>query len=125
MTPDEYQKWAATKWNGGGINCSWGPPNKHLEQVLNAALGLMGEGGEYVDIVKKIMFHQLPIAGAAGHENDMKLKNELGDVAFYLAINCLLWGWTLEDILETNKAKLDARYPDGFDAERSNNRAEE
>lgn len=125
MTPNEYQVWAMGKWNGKGINSVWGVPNVHLEQILNAALGLMGEGGEYIDLVKKIIFHQLPIAGQAGHENNMKLKKELGDVAYYLAVNCLLWGWTLEEILEANQEKLDARYPDGFDAERSNNRAEE
>lgn len=126
MTPDEYQNWAMTKWNGQGIQSEFSPEsNLWLEQILNASLGLMGEGGEYCDLVKKIVFHRLRIAGGGeGNDNNMKLKKELGDLAYYLAVNARLWGWSLEEIFQGNVEKLNARYPEGFDTERSNNRNE-
>jgi NTP pyrophosphatase (non-canonical NTP hydrolase) len=121
---DVYQQWAESKWNGNGIHHAGGITQERAEQLLNAALGLMGEGGEYCDLVKKILFHKLPLGGAEGAENNAKLKKELGDLAYYLAMNCSLWGWTLSSVLDTNMKKLNARYPEGFDADRSNNRNE-
>lgn len=86
--------------------------------LTNGVLGLSGESGECADIVKKHLFQ--------GHELDSeKLANELGDVAWYLALASYAIGYSLEAILAMNVDKLYKRYPDGFSAERSIHREEE
>ena len=86
--------------------------------LINGVMGLNGEAGECIDLVKKHLFQ--------GHELDKeKLAKELGDVAWYLAIASYAIGYNLDDVLKMNIQKLKERYPDGFDAERSNNRKEE
>lgn len=103
MTINEYQHLAMRTANEEGLSLS------------NMALGLAGESGEVADLVKKTM-HQL-------HPLDRdKLFEELGDVAWYLALGATVLGTTLEAILEANILKLQARYPDGFDSKRSINR---
>lgn len=85
--------------------------------LLNAVMGLNGEAGEVIDHVKKVCFQ--------GHELDTKhLAEELGDVAWYLAVCCEAIGMKLEDVLRGNIDKLKARYPEGFDKARSINREE-
>lgn len=80
--------------------------------ILNGVLGLGGESGECEDLVKKYLFQ--------GHDLDKeRLAKELGDVAWYLAITARGIGYTLEDILRMNLEKRQARYPNGFDPERS------
>ncbi len=78
----------------------------------NVGLGIAGEAGEVADIIKKYL-HQ-------GHPLDQdKLLDEIGDVAWYLALAATVAGVTLESVLEDNIAKLMGRYPNGFDTERS------
>lgn len=78
-------------------------------------MGLNGEAGECIDILKKSMFQ--------GHELDPDhLAEELGDVAWYLAVAAHAIGWKLEDIFKKNIEKLEKRYPEGFEVERSVNR---
>lgn len=85
--------------------------------LLNAVMGLNGEAGEVIDHVKKVCFQ--------GHElNREHLVEELGDVAWYLAICCEAIGATLEEVLQGNIDKLRHRYPEGFDKARSVNRIE-
>lgn len=80
--------------------------------ILNGVMGLNGEAGECIDIVKKYMFQ--------GHSIDTyKLIDELGDVMWYIAITAAGLGVNLDDIMQHNVDKLWARYPNGFDAERS------
>lgn len=86
-----------------------------------AALGMAGETGEIVDIIKKVVFHR--------HELDeptrQRLIKEMGDVEWYA--NCLrvYLNTTLEEVHAVNIAKLKARYPEGhFSSERSLHRAE-
>jgi NTP pyrophosphatase (non-canonical NTP hydrolase) len=80
--------------------------------IILCALGLGGEAGEVVDVVKKWLFH--------GHDYDqVKIIAEMGDVAYYLANLATLLGFTLSDVFEANEAKVRARYPDGFDSQRS------
>ena len=106
MTINEYQKLAMTTLN----------PNLSQKDVLiNGVMGLCGESGEAIDIVKKHL-HQ-------GHELDReKLIKELGDIAWYLAEACQALDTDLDTVFEGNIAKLKARYPQGFDTERSVNR---
>lgn len=87
------------------------------ELLLNGVMGLSGESGECIDMVKKMLFQ--------GHELDHhELAKELGDVAWYLAVTAHAIGYDLETVLEMNIEKLRNRYPDGFDADRSLHREE-
>ncbi len=78
-------------------------------------LGLAGESGEVADMLKKHL----------GHKHDLdkpKMAKELGDVLWYVAACADMLGYTLEDVARMNIEKLKARYPFGFDPERSKNR---
>jgi NTP pyrophosphatase (non-canonical NTP hydrolase) len=87
----------------------------HHGQLANYALGLAGETGEVVDLLKKNLFHAHVVTAG-------KLTEELGDVLFYVAALATTCGLTLKDITRMNVTKLQLRYPDGFDPERSRNR---
>ena len=103
MTPNDYQQ-AALRTVPGDL-----PPERLL---LNGLMGLNGEAGEAIDILKKHLFQ--------GHELDTEhMAKELGDVAWYLAVSANAIGYDLETIMQMNVDKLKARYPDGFDAEHS------
>lgn len=109
MTGNEYQK--AALRTASGMNY------EHHGMMVNGALGLCGEAGEVADIVKKAVFQ--------GHCWDTAhIAEELGDVAWYLAITAKAIGYDLDTILEMNVAKLMSRYPDGFDPNRSIHRPE-
>ncbi len=103
MTGKEYQKLAMTTLN---------PDLSKKDALINGVMGLCGESGEAIDIVKKHL-HQ-------GHELDKeKLIKELGDIAWYLAETAYALDVDLDTVLEANISKLKARYPEGFDAEKS------
>ena len=85
--------------------------------LINGVMGLCGESGEAIDIVKKWL--------AQGHDLDReKLAKELGDICWYLAETATALGYSLEDIMSANIEKLRKRYPEGFDSERSIHRSE-
>jgi NTP pyrophosphatase (non-canonical NTP hydrolase) len=85
------------------------------ERLLNAALGLCGEAGEFADSLKKAHFH--------GHTLDREhLRKELGDVLWYVALACDALDLQLSEVMEENIEKLRRRYPDGFSSERSQQR---
>lgn len=81
-------------------------------------LGLAGESGEVVELVKKHLGHGVPL-------NRDKLAKELGDVLWYLAMIGTELGISLQNIAELNIAKIRARYPNGFTTEASVARADE
>lgn len=89
--------------------------NKELDKkdiLINSVMGLCGESGEAIDIVKKWL--------AQGHELDKDhLAKELGDIAWYLAEAATTLDLSLEDILQANLDKLKKRYPQGFDKNNS------
>ena len=108
MTINEYQKLAMTTLN---------PELSEKDVLINGVMGLCGESGEAIDIVKKWL--------AQGHELDKeKLAKELGDICWYLAETATVLGYDLEDIMSANIEKLKKRYPEGFDSEKSIHRAE-
>lgn len=85
------------------------------EQLLNQVIGLVGEAGEVLDLIKKYRYQ--------GHDlNKKKLTEELGDVFYYLAGIATATGIELENVAQGNIDKLLKRYPDGFDPEYSVNR---
>ncbi len=87
------------------------------DMLINAALGLAGESGEFADILKKWQFQ--------GHSKDnAHLAKELGDILWYVAMGCEGLGISMDDVMELNITKLRNRYPDGFDSERSQYRVE-
>ena len=90
------------------------------ERVLTAALGIWAEGGEFTEVVKKCIFQGKPMDDDAQYH----MKRELGDLCWYIAQACIALGISFEDVLNTNIQKLEARYPDGFEAFRSENRKE-
>ena len=103
MTINEYQELAMTTLN---------PELNKKDVLINSVMGLCGESGEAIDIVKKWL--------AQGHELDKeRLKKELGDIAWYLAEAATVLDFTLEEILQENIDKLKKRYPDGFEVKRS------
>lgn len=109
MTINEYQKLAMTTLN---------PELSKKDVLINSVMGLCGESGEAIDIVKKWM--------AQGHELDKEhFAKELGDIAWYLAEAATAIDMPLEDILQANIDKLKKRYPEGFDTEKSLHRLEE
>ena len=108
MTINEYQKLAMTTLN---------PELSPKDVLINGVMGLCGESGEAIDLVKKHL--------AQGHElNKEQLAKELGDIAWYLAETATAIGYPLEDILQMNIDKLKKRYPQGFAVGRSVNRNE-
>lgn len=109
MTINEYQKLAMTTLN---------PDLNKKDILINGVMGLCGESGEAIDIVKKHL--------AQGHELDRaKLIKELGDIAWYLAETATVLDVTLEEVLIGNIEKLKKRYPEGFEKEKSIHREEE
>ena len=103
ITPNEYQEQALRTQN---------PLVMEDLRIVEGVMGLAGEAGECVDIIKKKVFQ--------GHELDKEhLAKELGDVAWYLAESADAIGYDLETIFRKNLDKLKNRYPDGFDSERS------
>jgi len=108
MTINEYQVLAMTTLN---------PRLSRKDVLINGVMGLCGESGEAIDIVKKHL--------AQGHPLDReKLVGELGDVAWYLAETAYALDISLEEVLQRNIDKLRRRYPEGFASERSITREE-
>lgn len=91
---------------------------KKKDKVINGLMGLNGEAGEAIDIMKKHLFQ--------GHDLDKeKIMDELGDVLWYIAETCSGLGVTMEDLAKQNIEKLVKRYPDGFDSDKSIYREED
>ena len=105
-TINEYQSLALRTLN---------PALSEKDVLINGVMGLCGESGEAIDLVKKHL--------AQGHPLDREaLARELGDVAWYLAETAHAIGYDLETVLSMNVEKLRARYPGGFDTAASLNR---
>lgn len=103
LTPNEYQKLAMRTCNI--------PYDRRKDMLYHAVLGLTSEAGEAAGILQK-EYQEHPFD--AEH-----MKKELGDCCWMIAEACTALGIKFEDVLETNIEKLRARYPDGFDPERS------
>lgn len=109
MNVNEYQKLAMTTLN---------PALSEKDVLINGVMGLCGEAGECIDLVKKHL--------AQGHELDKeRLAKELGDVAWYLAETATAIGYPLEIVFQMNIDKLKKRYPEGFEAQKSIHRESE
>ena len=90
---------------------------KDVAGLVNGLMGLTGEAGELTDLFKKWIFHNAPL-------DEQHAKKEVGDVCWYIAMICHSMGWSMDEIMQMNIDKLKARYPEGFDTEKSNHRKE-
>jgi NTP pyrophosphatase (non-canonical NTP hydrolase) len=93
----------------------------NLPLLLTASTGLGSEGGEFQEIVKKIMFQGKDLS----EENIFHMKRELGDILWYWSNACRALNLDPEEVLAENVKKLESRYPGGkFDVFHSENRKE-
>lgn len=74
--------------------------------AMHAAVGISGEAGEVIDAVKKYWVYNKPL-------DTENLKEELGDIIFYMQKLCNMYGWTLNEVTKANMDKLKKRYPSG------------
>lgn len=87
--------------------------------LMTGGIGLSSEGGEFNEIVKKMLFQGKPY----NEENRFHMKRELGDIGWYWISSCRALGYDPNDVLLENVKKLEARYPGGhFDPFYSENR---
>ena len=92
-----------------------------VERLLTVALGICAEGGEFTEVVKKIVFQGKPV----NKDNIFHMKRELGDIMWYVAQACMALNTDFDEIIEMNVDKLKARYPGGeFNVYQSENRKE-
>ena len=93
----------------------------NIERLLTAGVGINAEGGEFLEIVKKMIFQGKPWNDANKHH----LVTELGDLMWYITQACMALEVSMEDVVATNVKKLEKRYPGGsFDVFNSENRQE-
>ena len=107
LTMNEYQELAARTINFA---------NSAAEMEMHALHGMCGEIGELHSLYQKMY---------QGHQFDKDhAMKELGDLLWFIAEYCTACGMTLRDVAKANIEKLMARYPEGFDADRSLHRKE-
>jgi len=111
---NEFQRWALSKMSAKVAS-------DRRELLLNGALGLTGEAGEFADMVKKVRHHGHLLTDEVRH----KMLLELGDVLFYVATAAASLDATLELVVRGNVDKLERRYPSGFEVARSSDRTDE
>lgn len=108
MTGKEYQKLAMR-------TCSIPYDNKR-GRLEHALWGLNSEAGEAAGIMQKEF---------QGHEFDKEhMKKELGDCLWMIAEACEALDFSMDDVMQLNIDKLKARYPEGFEADKSLHRKE-
>jgi len=91
----------------------------NIERLLTAGIGINAEGGEFLEIIKKMVFQGKPW----NEETRIHLIKELGDTMWYVAQACIALNVSFDEVIQTNINKLMKRYPEGyFDAYYSENR---
>ena len=92
----------------------------NIHRLLTAAVGISAEGGEFMEIVKKMVFQGKPW----NDDNRKHLTIELGDVMWYVMQACMALEIPLDEVIAGNVEKLKKRYPGGeFNVYQSENRA--
>ena len=92
----------------------------NIERLTTAGVGLAAESGEFLEIVKKMVFQGKPW----NNDNREHLIIELGDVMWYVAQACMALDVPFDDVIRGNVKKLEKRYPGGsFSIEKSEVRA--
>lgn len=91
--------------------------NTGPDAFLHFAIGMTGESAEVLDHMKKFWVYGRDVDRA-------KVREEMGDTFHYFVMGLIVMGWTLNDIIDDNTAKLLKRYPDGFTAQAAIARAD-
>ena len=120
-TPVDTKKWSFETF-ADEAKRTRNPQLNFKDRIINNAFGLSGEVGEFVDLMKKALFHGTEVPRD-------KIIKELGDIQYYWAETVSTLGeqleFTIQDVLDTNSKKLRERYPDGFSFAAANERKDE
>lgn len=126
----DYQKFVSSTTSDASLNLSsfatrtvdlaQNETHINIPLLLTAGIGLSSETGEFNEIIKKVTFQGKEL----NEDTRYHMKRELGDIFWYLANAATALGYSLDEILKENIAKLEARYPNGFEIVRSENRKE-
>ena len=81
----------------------------NIERLLTSGVGINAEGGEFLEIIKKMVFQGKPW----NEDNREHLIIELGDVMWYVAQATMALDISFDEVIETNVNKLKKRYPGG------------
>ena len=92
--------------------------NISAPRLITAALGLSSESGEFTEIVKKMFLQGKP----PSEDNIFHMKRELGDIMWYWSTACMALNLDPFEVIEENRAKLEARYGEQFEVKRSEHR---
>jgi len=111
MTEDDYNRFVNRLFK------RMGSPSADL---MHAAVGISGEAGEIIDAIKKVWVYNKPLDDRVR----VSLKEELGDLLFYVHVILFQYGWTLHEIRRSNVDKLMLRYPHGYSDEAARDRAD-
>lgn len=118
MNNKTYQKWAQTKdREDEGYNRHTQTLTASKARLIHGALGLAGESGEVVDIIKKHVQYNKDL-------NIAHLKEELGDVLFYISLILTDINSSFEEVFLQNQEKLNKRFPNGFTEINASKRAD-
>ena len=94
----------------------------NIARLLTAGVGINAEGGEFLEIIKKMIFQGKPF----NEDNRHHMIIELGDIMWYVAQACVALEVSIDEVIAGNVTKLEKRYPGGsFDPYYSENRAED
>ena len=94
----------------------------NIERLLTAGVGINAEGGEFLEIIKKMIFQGKPW----NEDNKDHLITELGDMMWYVMQACIALETPIDQVIGRNVEKLEKRYPGGaFDVFYSENRADD
>ena len=103
MTPNEYlilSSRTAKSFKEGKLL------NEEEMDLLHAAIGMVTESGEFIDELKKHIYYNKPL-------DKVNLKEELGDLLWYVALAMRSLNISFEEIMNGNIKKLEIRYPNG------------
>jgi len=89
--------------------------NNDQMELLHGVMGLVTESGELMDVVKKNLIYNKDV-------DLVNVREELGDIMWYWALVCRLYGWSPEEVMRINIDKLKHRYPEKFSETRALNR---
>jgi NTP pyrophosphatase (non-canonical NTP hydrolase) len=106
MTPKQYQE--ETKRTCASLDSK-------LSDELHMAMGLVTEAGEFMDVYKRKLAYKKDI-------DYVNLKEELGDILWYIANFCNINDWSIEELMDININKLRVRFPEKFTQDNALNR---
>jgi len=114
MKPSEYKQTVLARESADYKSIKDRLNTKQI-RMLHSSIGLCTEAGELIDQIKKHVYYGKKL-------DETNIKEELGDIMWYLNVMLDVFGWDLEEVLQVNYEKLHARYGDKFSEDRAINR---